>query len=196
MRETARGYIIVVKREGERTMKFFTATALTFLLTAVLLLDGCVPGMRLPTSPATPAEIAGTYDLLLYGCRYPNDIKNLAILIREGSRYPVEIYDLPTSYRIERGLPADKALSAADSFLQCGTRQVTGFRLSKIPDGSGGTVGYEVRALYFPLEFGISDVLLVRYELVDGAVRVYVQIDPDVERAIESWGSDHNDSGR
>jgi hypothetical protein len=177
-------------------MKFVTAIVFDCLLAAVLLLEGCMPGMRLSTSPASPAEITGTYDLLLYGCRYPDDIKNLAVLIREGSRYPVEVYDLPTSYHIERSLPAEKALSAAESFLRCGTRHVTGFRLRRIPDGSGGTIGYEVRALYFPFEFGISDVLLVHYALIDGTVRAYVKIDPDVERAIESSGSGQRDSGK
>jgi len=173
-----------------------TAAALSSLLTVVLLLGGCAPGMRLQANAAAPAEVTGTYDLLLYGCRYPNDIKNLAILISPGARYPVEIYDLPTSYRIERGLPAEKALGAADSFLHCGTRHMTGTRLSRIPDGSGGTIGYEVRALYFPLEFGTPDVLMVSYALVNGTVRAYVKIDPDVERALESSGSDDQDSGK
>lgn len=178
-------------------MRARASAILPFLVASIVLLQGCAPGMRLPTSPATVSEVTGTYDLLLYGCRYPNDVKNLAILVSEGARYPVEVYDLPTSYHIEKGLAAAAALGKAESFLRgCGTRRVTGTRTSRIPDGSGGTIGYEVRTLYFPLEFGISDVLMVNYALTDGMVRAYVKVDPDVERAIESIGSGDRDSSR
>jgi len=179
-------------------MKAISTTAvLSCLLLVVLLLGGCASGMRLPTSPATAPEVIGTYDLLIYGCRYPNDVKNLAILVSEGARYPVEVYDLPTSYHIEKGLAAATALDKAESFLRgCGTRRVSGTRMSRIPDGSGGTIGYEVRTLYVPFEFGIMDVLLVNYTLTDGMVRAYVKVDPDVERSIESIGDNGRDSGR
>ena len=178
-------------------MRVRASAVIPFLVAFLVLTQGCAPGIRLLTSPATAPEVTGTYDLLTYGCRYPNDIKNLAILISEGARYPVEVYDLPTSYYVEKGLAAATALDKAGSFLRgCGTRRVTGTRLSRISDGSGGTLGYEVRTLYFPLEFGITDVLLVNYALTDGKVRVYVKIDPDVERAIESVGGNDRDSAR
>ncbi len=176
-------------------MKMSTRAALICLCAVVLAMGGCASGIRLQTEPVAPAEVTGTYDLLLYGCRFPSDVKNLAILVREGARYPVEIYDLPTSSVVRKGLTADEALRDARSFLQCGgIRRLDGTRLSRIPDGSGGTIGYEVRQLYFPLEFGVTDVLLVNYSLINGMVRAYVKVDPEVERAIESSGSDFHDS--
>ena len=61
-------------------------------------------------------------------------------------------------------------------------------KLERIPDDSGGTIGYEVRPLYLPWEFGKSDIMLISYSLRDGKARVYIKLDPDVERAIGASG--------
>ncbi len=172
-----------------------TLTGYLFLIPLfALTLQACVAGKQLPTSSANPAELKGTYTLLLYGCHYPEDIKNLAVLVDEGSRYPVEIYDIPTSYQVKKGVPGPQALKEADSFVRCSTRRVIQTQLRRITDGAGGTLGYEMRPLYFPLEFGQLDVLLVSYSLQNGIVRTYIRLDPDVERALEASGPDHRDS--
>lgn len=176
-------------------MKRALAKPALFAVVAVLLVQACA-GPRLITTPAEPSEVRGTFTALLYGCRYPSDVKTMAILLLDGARYPVEIYDLPTSYQVKQGLSAQEALAEANAFVRCGgMHRVTGTRITRIPDGSGGTIGFDVRALYFPLEFGTTDVLLVSYSVVDGVVRAYVRLDPDVERELESSGSDRESSG-
>jgi hypothetical protein len=150
----------------------------------------CVAGKQLATGSADATELKGTYTLLQYGCHYPDDIKNLAILIDEGSRYPVEIYDTPTSFQVKKGLSGPQALKEAGSFVRCSVRRVTEAPLRRIMDAAGETIGYEVRPLYSPLEFGKTDVLLVSYSLKNGTVRTYIRLDPDVERALESPGPD------
>jgi hypothetical protein len=159
-----------------------------------LTLQACVEGKQLATRSADPADLKDTYTLLLYGCHYPDDIKNLAVLVDEGSRYPVEIYDLPTSYQVKKGVPGPQALKEADSFVRCSIRRVTQTQLRRIIDDAGGTIGYEVRPLYSPLEFGKTDVLSVSYSLQNGTVRTYIRLDPDLERALESPGPDHRHS--
>ena len=158
------------------------------------ILQACAAGTQLTTAPAEPNELKGTYTLLLYGCHYPDDVKNLAILVDEGSTTPVEIYDLPTSYQVKKGLSGALAIKEADAFVRCSVRQVSETRLRRIPDGAGGTVGYEVRPFYSWLEFGGPDVLLVSYSLQkNGTVRTYIRLDPDVENMLESAGSDRRD---
>ncbi len=166
--------------------------AMLLMLSAIL--TACIPGKQLTARAADPAEVKGIYTLLLYGCRYPDDIKNVAFLVDEGSKYPLEIYDLDTSYKVKKGVPAQQALSEADSFVRCSTHRVWQTQLLRIPDDSGGTIGYEVRPLYLPPEFGFPDVLLVSYALKDGAVRAYIKLDPNVEKDIESSGSDKRGS--
>jgi hypothetical protein len=165
-----------------------------FLLIAFAALQACTAGRQLATTSADPAEVSGTYTLLLYGCHYPEDIKNLAVLVREGGRYPVEIYDLATSYQARPGLSGPEALKQAESFVRCSTRRVSQAQVRGILDDTGGTLGYEVRPLYFPLEFGQTDVLLVSYSLHGGVVRTYIKLDPEVERLLESSGSDDRHS--
>ncbi len=168
-----------------------------FILILAAVLQACVPGRRLLTTAAGPAEVQGTYTLLLYGCHYPDQINNIALLVAENSRYPVEIYDLDTSYKTKKGVSSQQALTEADSFVRCGTHRIWRTQLLRIPDDSGGTIGYEVRPLYIPYEFGSPDVLLVSYSLQHGVVRVYVKVDPDVERALESSGDrDSSNSNR
>ena len=131
------------------------ATRYVFLvLLLALMLQACAVGKQLATTSAEPAELKGTYTLLLYGCHYPEDIKNLAILVDEGSRYPVEIYDLPTSFRVEKG--SARTAGAARKpipLLAAASGACPQTQLRKITDDAGGTIGYEVRPLYFSLEF-------------------------------------------
>jgi len=168
--------------------------SMTFTLFLAVLLQSCASGLHLLSMPAEPADIGGTYTLLLYGCHYPNDVKDVALLVDEGSKYPLEIYDIDTSYKVKKGVPAKQALSEAESFIRCSTHRVIGTQIRRIPDGSGGTIGFEVRPLYFPLDFGFPDIMLITYTLKDGTVRSYIRLDPNVESAIESSGSNESSS--
>lgn len=167
--------------------------AAVFLILAAAL-AGCMAGKQLTASAAEPTAITGTYTLLLYGCHYPDDAANVAFLVSDSSKYPFEIYDLDTSYKTKKGVPAQEALREADSFLRCTSYRLWQTQLQRIPDDSGGTVGYEVRPLYLPYEFGQPDILRISYSLRDGKVRTYIKLDPDVERAIEASPGDNPSS--
>jgi len=169
-----------------RTMH--TITALVGVLIICAMLQSCAAGTQLQTSPAGVAEVQGRFDLYLYGCHYPADIENVAILVRENQGKPFEIYSLSTSYKIVKGLPSGDALDQADKFVRCSFRDVWHTRLDRIQDGSGGTLGFELRPLYMPIEFTFPDVLITSYTLKDGNVRAYIRLDPTVERAISSDG--------
>jgi hypothetical protein len=169
----------------------------TILIIFLATLTACVPGTTLLTKEAKPDEVKGTYTLLLYGCHYPDDVKDVAFLIDEGSSQPFEIYDIKTSFKVKKGVPAQQALSEAEAFIRCSMRRVsyTGFR--SIPDGAGGILGYEVRPLFFPTEFGYADIMLINYSLLkDGMIRVYIKLDPGVEKQIDASGGDQSGSGR
>jgi len=174
-----------------RTAKF--AGILLAILVAVLA--ACATGKPLLTTEAQPTDVKGTYTLLLYGCHYPDDVKDVAYLIDEGSKQPFEIYDIKTSYKIKKGVPSEQALKEAEAFIRCSNRRVsyTGFR--SIPDGAGGILGYEVRPLFFPTEFGFPDIMLINYvQLKDGMIRTYIKLHPDVEKQLAASG-DKSDSG-
>ena len=154
------------------------------LIVLTSFLSGCVLGTQLQTVTADPKTITGTYDLYTYGCRYPDDIEHAAFLIAPDKAGMVELYVPATSYKVKRGLPADKALAEADAFVRCGIHTVTELRVHRIPDGSNGTIGYEILPRYPYYDVGGTDPLLVSYTLKDGKVTVYIRLSPDVDRRL------------
>jgi hypothetical protein len=163
---------------------------MTLILVFAVLMQACMAGKQLRTSEADRAEVKGTYTLLLYGCHYPAQIQDVAILVDEGSKYPVEIYDIDSSYTVKKGVPAEQALIEADRFVRCSMNKIWQTQMRKILDDSGGLIGYEVKPLYMPLEFGTPDLIMVSYSLQKGTVRVYIRLFPDVERQRDQGSSD------
>jgi hypothetical protein len=150
------------------------------LLLMTVTLQSCLTGMQLSTTPADRTRITGTYTLLLYGCHYPDQIENVALLVDENGRYPLEIYDLETSFKVKKGVPAQQAITEAEAFIRCGSYSVWQTQVSAIKDDHGGSIGYEFRPLYAVTEFGMPDVLLISYSLKDGKVRAYIRKIPEM----------------
>jgi hypothetical protein len=166
-------------------MKSSRPVLLFFVLSVLAAsMSGCLLGTQLNTETADPKTITGTYDLLLYGCRYPSDLERAAFLIVPDKTGMVDLYVPETSYKVKRGLPADKALAEADAFVRCGIYTVTELRVHRIPDGSNGTIGFEILPRYLPYDEGGTDPLLVSYTLKDGKITVYIRLFPDVERKL------------
>jgi hypothetical protein len=153
-------------------------------LIVIFAIQGCSPGTQLRTATADPKDIKGTYDLFTYGCRYPTDLEHAAFLIAPDKAGMVELYVPATSYKVKRGIPADQALAEADKHVRCGVRTVVAIRVHRIPDGSGGTLGFEVLPRYSATEVGGMDPLNVSYALKDGKITVYIRLLPDVEKKL------------
>jgi hypothetical protein len=156
------------------------AAALIVLFT----IQGCSHGTQLRTESADPTRIEGTYDLYTYGCRYPKDIEHAAFLIAPNKAGMVEFYVPATSYKVKRGISADQALAEAEAHVRCGVRTVLASRIHRIPDGSGGTLGFEVLPHYSAAEVGGMDPLNVSYSMKDGKIIVYIRLFPEVEKKV------------
>jgi hypothetical protein len=154
------------------------------LLIAMTVIQGCAFGSQLRTQTADPKSIGGTYDLILYGCRYPNDYEHAAFLISPETKYAISLFVPDTSYKVKKGLQAENALYEADAFVRCGVHTVTETRVHRIVDDSGGTIGYEILPRYPATDESGSDPLLVSYSLKEGKVTVYIRLSPDVERKL------------
>jgi hypothetical protein len=165
-----------------KTKQSMLMLSLLALLAAIL--SGCALGTQLKTETADPKTIQGTYDLFTYGCRYPDDLEHAAFLIAPEKSSMVDLFVPATSYKIKRGLPADQALTEADAHVRCGVRTVQEIRVHRIPDGAGGTLGYEILPRFVPTDEGGMDPLLVSYSLKEGKVVVYIRLFPDVERKL------------
>jgi hypothetical protein len=166
----------------DKLMKLLKRTIrLIVLLAATSVLQSCVTGIQLKTTSADRSAISGTYTLLLYGCHYPEQIDNVAILVADNSKYPLDIYDLDTSFKVKKGVPGQQAVAEADEFVRCSFHKIWQTRTSKLLDDSGRTMGYEIRPLYDVTEFGTPDVLMINYSLKDEKVRAYIRKIPAAE---------------
>jgi hypothetical protein len=157
--------------------RFLTGTVLFFSIAV----SSCAPSFFLKTSSAQPEEITGTYTLILYGARYSNDIEDVAVLAKEGTGYAFEVYAPEFDYTVRKNVPSQEALETAQQFV--------GFhyafrrsQLSAILDNKGALIGYEVRPLYSPLDFGYTDVLDIVYTLRDNTVTVRIRLIPELDR--------------
>lgn len=137
----------------------------------------------LKTEGAKIDEVTGIFTLILYGSRHSNDIETIAILDKEGDGYTFEPYAPEFNYKVKRGVPAREALVEAEMFVSWHNS----FRrsvLSKIIDDRGDTIGFELRPLYLPTSFGVSDVLDVYYRIKNSKVIVTIKLIPSVEKML------------
>ncbi len=149
---------------------------ITLFTTAI----SCAPEKYLRTEEVKTDDITGTYTLILYGGRYLDDIETVAILDKEGDRYNFEIYAPEFDYKIKKGTDAKDALKEAEKFVSF-HRAFHQSILSRISDKMGETIGYELRPLYYPINYGFSDVLDVDYIIKDSRVIVKIRLRPEVE---------------
>jgi len=157
---------------------------LSFLFS--FLLVSCGAGIYLRTEIVPPDEITGsTYTLILYGARYSNDIENVALLVGEGGPYRFEVYAPDFDYRVTKNVPYSDALEEAEKLVRHHYAFMQS-QLSRIVGPSGDTIGYELRPLYRPVEFGSADVLDINYFLEGGKVVARIRLKHDIEKAFSA----------
>lgn len=149
----------------------------------------------LKTEKAKAADITGVFTLILYGGRHSDDIETIAIFDYEGDQYNFEPYAPEFDYRIKRGISAREALNEAEKFVSFHNSFYRS-QLSKIIDNRGNIIGYELRPLYLPFSYGVSDVLEVDYWLKEGGkVKVTIRLTPSVEKTRFHGGIDEEKGG-
>lgn len=146
-------------------------------------LSAAYPMLRV--EEAKIADVTGTFAVIYFGGRFMEDVETVAFLDLDGDRYTFEPYAPEFDYRIEKGVPAKEAIERAERFVS-GHRSYGHSLLSRVLDEKGVVIGYELRPLYRPLMFGISDVLDVHYFLRGDTVRIYIYLKLQVERQLRS----------
>ena len=157
-----------------------------------LAAGSCALGNRLDMKTAADSDLAGSFDLILYGCTYHNDLETIAILAKEDGPYVFEPYAPDYNYLVIKGVPAREALDQAQKFVNC-HNAFRRAQLSRLVDAKGDTLGFEVRPLYLPFVYGIDDAISADYRIEDGKVVVKIRLLPSVERMLSDGGSHDKD---
>jgi hypothetical protein len=145
---------------------------------------GSSPSQKpLKTEEAKPGEVKGIFTLILFGHRYSDDVETIAILDLEGDKYTFQVYKPEYDYKIKKKVPAKKALAEAEKFVSF-HYLFHRSQLSKILDTNGKTIGYELRPLYLPYYYGVSDILDVNYwPEENNIIKVTIRLLPSIERS-------------
>lgn len=150
----------------------------------LLALAACASGgPRVETAGVPEVAKENTYTFIKFGGNYGKDVRAVAFLDIEGDATVLEPYAPEFDFTKKPGMSAGDALLSAEQFL----KGQTGYRstaLRKIVV-EGRVVGYEVRPLYLPYEYGVQDVLMIGYRMKDNRVLISVQLLPEVEKIIE-----------
>jgi len=139
--------------------------------------------------------VQGSFALILFGGAYKDDLETIALLDNEGDEYSIEPYAPEFDYVTKRRLSAEEALAQASRFVSF-HHAFWKIHLSKILGPDGTVIGFEVKPLYFPFIYGISDVLDVSYwPKKDGKVKVVIRLLPSLETLKYYPGGDGGPGG-
>jgi hypothetical protein len=127
--------------------------------------------------------VKGSYDLILYGNRYGDDIETVAILDNTSDAYTFEPNAPAYNYTIKRGLEGNEALQEGANFVSSHSAYWKN-RVKRISDSEGNVLGYEVRPLYHRHLYGYSDMLNVDYLLRGKNVSVFIQLKSSIEKSV------------
>jgi hypothetical protein len=135
------------------------------------------------------------FTLILYGGRFVDDLETIAILDREGDAYYFEPYAPDFDFTVKKTVPDKEVFGQAQRFVSFHNAFHKSL-LSRILDKNGTVIGYELRPLYHPFSYSISDVLDVYYWLKkDGRVKVTIKLIQPVERLLHPGGSGDGSGG-
>jgi hypothetical protein len=149
----------------------------------------------LRTESAEAFAMNGSFTLILYGARFPDDIETIVIFDIEGDKYNFEPFAPDFDYKIKKGVQAKEALAEAQKFVSF-HNSFWRSQFSRILDPKGNIIGYELRPLYNNFVYGRSDVMDVYYWLKEGGkIKVTIRLDPEIERARKFPGGDGGGGG-
>jgi hypothetical protein len=164
--------------------RFIKVAALTAM---IMVASGCAGGKALRTQwIQDDAEITGLFTLILYSDMQYASLRTLAFLSSEGSGYSLSPYVPSFDYSVTNNVSGQEALREALAFISSKNPNYESPEIRRILDPAGKIIGYEVRPLYNPVAYGISDVLSTGYFLLPGgSVRVIINLSQEVKNEFE-----------
>jgi hypothetical protein len=154
---------------------FFRNLPSLIIITLLTINFSCSTVKYLKTETISETEMTGVFTLFLYSEYQEIEI---AILDIEGDQYTIEMSGSQYNYVAARGVTAESAVKSAVGFINS---QRTWWSRILAPDGS--VIGYDLRARYNTLHYGIPDILDVSYWIEDEKVIVEVDIKQSIRKS-------------
>lgn len=161
------------------------------LMVIAVFLASCAGGTTLGARDMrAPVELSGTFDLILYGGTHSDDLETVAFFDIVGDGYELVPYDPDFEFETLKAVDAEEAMGMARKHVGW-HREVIRTHMRRIKSETGSTIGYEMRPLYSPITFGETDILEIRYWLVEGGkVMISVDIKDRIKDKFRQNGND------
>jgi hypothetical protein len=99
----------------------------------------------------------------------------------EGDGYTLALKAPAFEYSVQEGVEGVEATEKALHVLSS-HREFLRMRVARVLDQEGNTIAYELRPLYKPVAYGLSDVLIINHVLLDeGTVEVVIDLKPSIK---------------
>jgi hypothetical protein len=150
-----------------------------------LILTSCAGGKNLRTTPSTAESISGIFDVTFYSNQDYDGLKQIVILDLVDDAYEIVLYEPKYYMQTVKHAKGDDAEKSAVEFLKDHPNYIN-YKINKILDKEGNAIGFEIRPLYAPATYGITDVMQNYYTLEDdGKVRATITLKGQIRRIFE-----------
>ena len=162
-------------------MKSVATNVLIFISLIALAITSCAGGKHLRTEPYDAESISGLFDVTFYYNQDYDGLKQIVILDVADDGYEIVLYEPEYFMRTVKHAKGDDAEKSMVEFLQDHPNYIN-YKIMKIVDKEGNTIGFEIRPLYAPEMYGISDVMDTFYTMADdGTVRALISLKEQIK---------------
>ena len=176
----------------KKAVVFLVFTALFFVFGGV---NAHAANKSLKLELTDLSEIKGTFTVILYGTARFEGLETTTFLDIEGDEYTFEPYASEFEFKTEKGLQTTEAVKIAEKFVSSHPN-FSRLQWAKILDNNGKTIGYELKPLYHPLSYGMSDVTIVTYYQKNGKIEIRVRLESSVEQQLRNDGNEKPETGK
>ncbi len=167
-------------------MKNCIFLAVLFILLSIL--NGGVSAENLKVAVISEKDISpGLYTVILHGSRHGNDLETIAYLDPLNDDYEIELDTPAFDYRKELSKQDKDALNIAKTFVSWHSSFMQ-YKISRLLTKEGKKIGYEIKPLYMPFEYGRADVFDISYWLRGKKAVISIKLIPSVDRLIYDSG--------
>lgn len=135
-------------------------------------------------------KLKGNFNVIIYGNSFINDPETFIILDNQEDTITISPYSSSFKYKILQSINKEKSLQIIKDIFSSSAVSFIRYREIKEADR---TLGFEIKPVYYPWIFGISEPLETTYKKNGNKIDVFIRLNPRVEKQIYNGGNTDRD---
>lgn len=153
-------------------------------LAILLILLPAFAHSEVKTFEVSEDSIKGVFDVVVFSNAFINDPETLILLDRVDDGSTIRPYAPDFKFTVYQNLSESEALKIVRQLLNSQS-SISGYRIIEIRHFEK-SLGFEIRPLYWPWIFGVSETLETLYRKRGNTVEVFIRLKSQVERQLNS----------